>query len=106
VNACRFLAGEAARGRLDPDRLTERDVRGALLTSQRQHGDGEGDEDCPDPDVLIRTSGEYRLSNFLLWQVAYTELFFVDKNWPEFEKSDLLGVIRAFALGRKRRFGR
>jgi undecaprenyl diphosphate synthase len=97
VNACRFLAREVAQGRLDADRISESDVGGALLTSQ---------DECPDPDVLIRTSGEYRLSNFLLWQIAYTELFFVDKNWPEFQKTDLVNVIRAFAMGRRRRFGR
>jgi len=58
------------------------------------------------PDILIRTSGEVRLSNFLLWQLAYAELFFVDKKWPELEKTDLVEILRRFARGRQRRFGK
>lgn len=61
--------------------------------------------DIPDPDLLIRTSGECRLSNFLLWQCAYTEFYFVDKFWPDFEKDDLYLAIRNF-LKRERRFGK
>jgi undecaprenyl diphosphate synthase len=94
LGACQALAQRAARGELSPDSITEKEFQDELLTSH-----------CPDPDVLIRTSGEYRLSNFLLWQLAYTELFFVDKNWPELEKGDFLRVIRSFADGRSRRFG-
>ena len=60
--------------------------------------------DLPDPDLLIRTGGEQRLSNFLLWQAAYAELYFTDVRWPDFDKSDLFGAIRAFQ-GRARRFG-
>lgn len=59
----------------------------------------------PDPDLLIRTSGEYRLSNFLLWQCAYTEFYFIDKFWPDFEKKDLYLAIRNFQ-NRERRFGK
>jgi undecaprenyl diphosphate synthase len=58
------------------------------------------------PDVLIRTSGEYRLSNFLLWQMAYTELFFLPTQWPAITKSDLLHVLRSYANNRQRRFGK
>lgn len=58
----------------------------------------------PDPDLLIRTSGECRLSNFLLWQCAYTEFYFIEKFWPDFEKDDLYLAIRNFQK-RERRFG-
>jgi len=57
-----------------------------------------------DPDILLRTSGEFRLSNFLLWQLAYTELFFVDKYWPEMTREDLRDVLRQFGE-RSRRYG-
>lgn len=60
--------------------------------------------EMPDPDLLIRTSGELRISNFLLWQVAYTELVFVDKLWPDFDERDLQGALVAYAQ-RRRRFG-
>jgi undecaprenyl diphosphate synthase len=59
---------------------------------------------APDPDLMIRTGGDFRISNFLLWQMAYTELFFLDKNWPEFTKKDLLDVVNSFKK-RERRFG-
>jgi len=59
----------------------------------------------PDPDLLIRTGGEHRLSNFLLWQIAYTELYISDKLWPEFRRAELLRAFAAYA-GRERRFGR
>jgi undecaprenyl diphosphate synthase len=61
---------------------------------------------CPDPDILIRTSGELRISNYLLWQLAYAELFFLEKNWPEVQKDDFLDIIRSYASGRKRRYGK
>ena len=60
--------------------------------------------DLPDPDLIIRTSGELRLSNFLLWQAAYAELWFTERAWPEFEEADLLEALKAYA-GRRRRFG-
>jgi undecaprenyl diphosphate synthase len=56
-------------------------------------------------DVLIRTSGEVRISNFLLWQLAYTEMFFIDKKWPEITKYDFINVLRQFATSRQRRYG-
>ena len=59
---------------------------------------------CPEPDILIRTSGEYRLSNFLLWQLAYTELFFIDKLWPQITKVDLRRIFHQYN-SRNRRFG-
>jgi undecaprenyl diphosphate synthase len=95
VNACKALAMDARDGTLSPETISEHDVQRKLLTNH-----------CPDPDVVIRTSGEYRLSNFLLWQLAYAELFFVPKQWPELQKKDLLQVIRTFAHGRRRRFGK
>lgn len=60
--------------------------------------------DVPDPDLVIRTSGELRISNFLLWQIAYSELYFTEKYWPDFEKEDLIKAIEDFK-GRNRRFG-
>jgi short-chain Z-isoprenyl diphosphate synthase len=61
--------------------------------------------DCPDPDLIIRTSGEVRLSGFMLWQSAYSEYYFCDVHWPDFRKVDLLRAIRAYQQ-RKRRFGK
>jgi undecaprenyl diphosphate synthase len=82
-----------AAGRLNPDDIDEERFAGCLLT-----------RDIPDPDLLIRTSGEQRISNFLLWQLAYTELVFVETHWPDFTKRDLEDAIREFHR-RDRRFG-
>jgi len=60
--------------------------------------------ELPDPDLLIRTSGEYRVSNFLLWQMAYTEFYFTDVLWPDFRRDDLMEAIAEYQL-RERRFG-
>jgi undecaprenyl diphosphate synthase len=79
---------EAARGMLDEEVFT------SFLTAP----------EMPDPDLLIRTSGESRISNFLLWQIAYTELAFVEKLWPEFGPADLRAALQAYT-GRRRRFG-
>lgn len=95
LDACRSLAKDCAQGKLSADHITEADFGQRLLTNH-----------CPDPDILIRTSGEVRISNFLLWQLAYTEMFFLDKNWPEIQKDDLLSIIQKYAMGRQRRFGR
>ena len=94
VRAARQLARDARDGRLDPDEIDEEDLRERLYT-----------RDCPDPDLLIRTSGEQRISNFLLWQVAYSELFISPVLWPDFGRRELYEAIRNFQ-SRERRFGR
>lgn len=93
VRATRTLAQRAARGELDPDTIGPAEVAAELYTSG-----------LPDPDLLIRTSGEMRLSNFLLWQLAYTELYFCDVLWPDFTSEDLAAALKAFQK-RERRFG-
>lgn len=95
MNAVRSLAADAACGNLRPDQIDEDEFQKHLLTAH-----------CGDPDVLIRTSGEVRISNYLLWQLAYSEMFFLDKPWPAVEKEDLLNVIRTYAQGRIRRYGK
>ena len=95
VLANRSLVADVLSGKITADNIDEEEIGKRLLTNQNG-----------DPDVLIRTSGEVRMSNFLLWQLAYTEMFFLQKTWPEIEKNDLLEVIRAFAKGRSRRYGR
>lgn len=94
LNACRALAEDISCGKLRPCDISESLFESKLLTQ------------FPDPDLIIRTSGEYRLSNFLLWQLAYSEMFFLDKQWPEITKLDLLDVMREYARDRKRRFGK
>lgn len=93
VQAARRLVAEAAAGRLAPDRIDEAQFAAQLYTAG-----------IPDPDLLIRTSGEQRISNFLLWQTAYTELVFVDTLWPDFGAGDLEKAVREFH-GRDRRYG-
>lgn len=94
VRACRSLASDCRDGKLSVDEISEERLESRLLTHRSSS-----------PDVLLRTSGEVRISNFLLWQCAYSELFFLTKHWPELEKEDLLEVIRGYSHGRKRRFG-
>ncbi|MFL5581834.1 MAG: isoprenyl transferase [Gemmatimonadaceae bacterium] len=94
VRAARLLAREAAAGRLDPEAIDERAFAERLFTA-----------DTPDPDLLIRTSGEQRISNFLLWQIAYAELFMSRVLWPDFTRRELFEAVRDFQ-GRERRFGR
>ena len=94
VRAARSLARDAAAGRLDPDSITDELLSARLYTA-----------DCPDPDLLIRTSGEQRLSNFLLWQLAYAELFITQVLWPDFTRVELFGAIEDFQR-RDRRYGR
>jgi undecaprenyl diphosphate synthase len=93
ANAARMLAAAAARGELDPAAITPEYFATKLQT------DG-----MPDPDLIIRTSGEHRLSNFLLWQSAYAELAFVDTLWPDFTRAQFIAALDGFA-GRERRFG-
>jgi undecaprenyl diphosphate synthase len=94
VRAARMLAEDAAAGRIDPAAIDESMFASRLYT----HG-------CPDPDLLIRTSGEQRISNFLLWQMAYSELFLSRVLWPDFTRGDLYEAIRDYQV-RERRFGR
>jgi undecaprenyl diphosphate synthase len=93
VEAARRIAREVAERRLSPEDVDEAEVQRRLFSP-----------DLPDPDLLIRTGGEHRLSNFLLWQTAYTELYFTDIHWPDFQKLDLLEAIQSFQT-RARRFG-
>lgn len=93
AEAARELARKAARGELDPDSITE-EVFGRHLLSK----------DLPDPDLLIRTSGELRLSNFMLWQLAYSEFWFTDVYWPEFTEDHLYAAVREYQR-RVRRYG-
>ncbi|MGV8956056.1 MAG: isoprenyl transferase [Cypionkella sp.] len=93
TDATRAIAREVAAGRLDPDDITEGTIERALYT----HG-------IPDPDLIIRTSGEQRISNFLLWQAAYSEFVFVEENWPDFNEASFLRVLETFSL-RDRRYG-
>jgi len=94
VRATRRIAEDVARGVLQPLDITEDVIRSRLYT-----------EDCPDPDLLIRTSGERRLSNFMLWQVAYAELYISSVLWPDFDRAALYEAILDFQR-RDRRFGK
>jgi undecaprenyl diphosphate synthase len=93
VHAVRGLAGEVAAGRLAPDAIDEARIDGALDTCG-----------LPPLDLLIRTSGEQRLSNFLLWQAAYAELLFIDTLWPDFDGDALRAALAEYAR-RERRYG-
>jgi undecaprenyl diphosphate synthase len=93
IAAVRALAGKVAAGDLPPDALDETVISQHLFTS-----------DIPDPDLLIRTSGEQRISNFLLWQCAYSELVFTKTLWPDFGQADLEQAIADYG-GRERRYG-
>jgi undecaprenyl diphosphate synthase len=93
VEAARDLARRCASGQLRPEDIDEMSLSARLQLA-----------DVPDPDLFIRTGGERRISNFLLWNLAYTELWFCDTLWPEFGIADLEAALRDFA-GRDRRFG-
>ena len=93
VDAVRLIAAEVEAGKLKPDEVNETTLAEKLYTSG-----------MPDPDLLIRTAGEMRLSNFLLWQVSYAELWVTEVCWPEFDERQLHAAVRSFAA-RDRRFG-
>ena len=93
VDAVRAIAEEARARRLKPDRIDERVISRHLYAP-----------DMPDPDLLVRTSGEYRISNYLLWELAYAELVFTDVLWPDFRRDDLFAAIAEYQR-RERRFG-
>ena len=94
VDAVRQLLRDAENGKLDPEALDEKTFAEYLY-----------DPEIPDPDLLIRTGGESRVSNFLLWQIAYTEIFVTDVRWPDFRKNHLVEALRDYER-RERRFGR
>ena len=93
LRAARDFARDCAQGKADPDSLTEEQFSEKLFS-----------KGVPDPDLIIRPSGELRLSNFLLWQAAYAEFYFTDVLWPDFSNEELLRAIADFQ-GRKRRYG-
>lgn len=92
-DAVRDLARQVQRGELSPEDIDETSISDALYTTG-----------MPDPDLLIRTAGEMRVSNFLLWQISYAELWVTPKCWPEFDEETMREALRAYAL-RERRFG-
>jgi tritrans,polycis-undecaprenyl-diphosphate synthase [geranylgeranyl-diphosphate specific] len=94
IDAIKEIASDVKAGKIDVDDISEEMVSSKLYT-----------KDLPDPDLILRTSGEERISNFLLWQMAYSELYFVDVFWPGFRKIDFLRAIRAYQM-RQRRFGK
>lgn len=94
TQAARALAEEVARGELDPKAIDEAKLQSRLSVA-----------DLPEPDLFIRTGGEQRVSNFLLWQLSYTELYFTDTLWPDFDADALDQALASFA-SRQRRFGR
>ena len=92
--ATQKIAQKVASGKMDVSQITQEAFSNELYT-----------RDIPDPDILIRTSGEQRISNYLLWQLAYTELFFTDTLWPDFDKNELCDIIQSFNK-RERRYGK
>ncbi|MGA4508544.1 isoprenyl transferase [Propionibacteriaceae bacterium G1746] len=93
VDAVRAIAAEAAAGRLDPDRISDKTIGRHLYNP-----------DVPDVDLFLRSSGEQRTSNFLLWQSAYAEMIFLDRLWPDFDRRDLWRAVEMY-VHRDRRFG-
>ncbi len=93
ADAARALAEQVRQGTLDPDQIDEATLAGALYTAG-----------MPDPDLLVRTAGELRVSNFLLWQISYAELWVTEACWPDFDKATLHQALRDYAA-RERKFG-
>lgn len=93
VRTMQKLGRRVIDGSLNIESLSEQDIESALDTSG-----------LPDPDLLVRTSGEMRISNFLLWQIAYTELYFTDALWPDFDREELMNALKEYSR-RQRRFG-
>ena len=94
VEACRQLAQEAASGAVSPDDIDDEMLSAHMATRE-----------MPDPDLLIRTGGDLRVSNYLLWQIAYSELYFTSKYWPDFTKEDFVDAIADYQA-RERRYGK
>lgn len=94
TEAVKKIATHVKEGRLDPELINDQMIGDHLSTA-----------DVPDPDLIIRTSGEYRISNFLLWQLAYSELYITETYWPDFRRDELYEAIRSYQ-GRDRRFGK
>jgi len=93
-NAIQHIAADVKQGNINPEDISDELISSYMLT-----------KDIPDPDLLIRTSGEIRLSNFLLWQIAYAELYFTEKHWPAFRKEEFYKSIVNYQK-RDRRFGK
>jgi undecaprenyl diphosphate synthase len=93
VDGVRAIAAEVAAGKIKPDKIDERTIARHLYAP-----------DMPDPDLVVRTSGEFRISNYLLWESAYSEFVFTDVLWPDFRRENLFAAIREFQQ-RERRFG-
>ena len=93
VQACQRIAEKAVAGTVDPDAIDETMIESFLSTAS-----------FPDPELLIRTSGEFRISNFMLWQSAYSEIYFTNTYWPDFRRTQLYEALREFQ-NRERRFG-
>lgn len=94
IDAVKHIAADAKNGSLNIDDISEKHIEQYLCTKH-----------IPDPELMIRTSGEHRISNFLLWQLAYAEFYFTDKLWPDFRKDDLFEAIINYQ-NRERRFGK
>ncbi|MEZ4825278.1 MAG: isoprenyl transferase [Bacteroidia bacterium] len=94
TDAVRKIAESVQKGEISPDQINEEVIQQSLSTAA-----------MPDPELLIRTSGEYRISNFLLWEIAYSEIFFTEKLWPDFRREDLYEAIADYQK-RERRFGK